>query len=276
MVKLLRSNLSRLIKFKPFYAALAIQAGVMLFITLNSYLQSLKYGSELWADMVFSFTVCSILSAALLAVICSLFIGADYHNGTIRNKLISGLPRYKIYFANLITVMVIAECMNVAAMLVFYPLTLPLFGGFIEKTNMLLTTFFLGNLTLLVYASLYTAVAMTTKNTVAALIVTVASLFIMTMAAQYFLSEINAPLTYTQIVVNEFGEQVQETIPNPYRKSESVLAFFEVLLNIFPSGQVAVLGSDKIVAWQAAVSSLCLIGFSGGIGLAVFSKENLK
>ena len=276
MVKLLRSNLSRLIKFKPFYAALAIQAGVMLFITLNSYLQSLKYGSELWADMVFSFTVCSILSAALLAVICSLFIGADYHNGTIRNKLISGLPRYKIYFANLITVMVIAECMNVAAMLVFYPLTLPLFGGFIEKTNMLLTTFFLGNLTLLVYASLYTAVAMTTKNTVAALIVTVASLFIMTMAAQYFLSEINAPLTYTQIVVNEFGEQVQETITNPYRKSESVLAFFEVLLNIFPSGQVAVLGSDKIVAWQAAVSSLCLIGFSGGIGLAVFSKENLK
>ena len=276
MVKLLRSNLSRLIKFKPFYAALAIQAGVMLFITLNSYLQSLKYGSELWADMVFSFTVCSILSAALLAVICSLFIGADYHNGTIRTKLISGLPRYKIYFANLITVMVIAECMNVAAMLVFYPLTLPLFGGFIEKTNMLLTTFFLGNLTLLVYASLYTAVAMTTKNTVAALIVTVASLFIMTMAAQYFLSEINAPLTYTQIVVNEFGEQVQETIPNPYRKSESVLAFFEVLLNIFPSGQVAVLGSDKIVAWQAAVSSLCLIGFSGGIGLAVFSKENLK
>ena len=276
MVKLLRSNLSRLIKFKPFYAALAIQAGVMLFITLNSYLQSLKYGSELWADMVFSFTVCSILSAALLAVICSLFIGADYHNGTIRNKLISGLPRYKIYFANLITVMVIAECMNVAAMLVFYPLTLPLFGGFIEKTNMLLTTFFLGNLTLLVYASLYTAVAMTTKNTVAALIVTVASLFIMTMAAQYFLSEINAPLTYTQIVVNEFGEQVQETIPNPYRKSESVLAFFEVLLNMFPSGQVAVLGSDKIVAWQAAVSSLCLIGFSGGIGLAVFSKENLK
>lgn len=276
MVKLLRSNLSRLIKFKPFYAALAIQAGVMLFITLNSYPQSLKYGSELWADMVFSFTVCSILSAALLAVICSLFIGADYHNGTIRNKLISGLPRYKIYFANLITVMVIAECMNVAAMLVFYPLTLPLFGGFIEKTNMLLTTFFLGNLTLLVYASLYTAVAMTTKNTVAALIVTVASLFIMTMAAQYFLSEINAPLTYTQIVVNEFGEQVQETIPNPYRKSESVLAFFEVLLNIFPSGQVAVLGSDKIVAWQAAVSSLCLIGFSGGIGLAVFSKENLK
>ncbi len=276
MVKLLRSNLSRLIKFKPLYAALAIQAGVMLFITLNSYLQSLKYGSKLWADMVFSFTVCSILSAALLAVICSLFIGADYHNGTIRNKLISGLPRYKIYFANLITVMVIAECMNVAAMLVFYPLTLPLFGGFIEKTNMLLTTFFLGNLTLLVYASLYTAVAMTTKNTVAALIVTVASLFIMTMAAQYFLSEINAPLTYTQIVVNEFGEQVQETIPNPYRKSESVLAFFEVLLNIFPSGQVAVLGSDKIVAWQAAVSSLCLIGFSGGIGLAVFSKENLK
>ena len=110
----------------------------MLFITLNSYLQSLKYGSKLWADMVFSFTVCSILSAALLAVICSLFIGADYHNGTIRNKLISGLPRYKIYFANLITVMVIAECMNVAAMLVFYPLTLPLFGGFIEKTNMLL------------------------------------------------------------------------------------------------------------------------------------------
>ncbi len=276
MVKLLRSNLSRLIKFKPFYAALALQAGTILFVTLNSYLASLKSGSQLWADMLFQFTVCSLLSAALLAVVCSLFIGADYQNGTIRNKLISGLPRYKIYFANLITVMVIAECMNVAAMLVFYPLTLPLFGGFIEKTNMLLTTFFLGNLTLLVYASLYTAVAMTTKNTVAALIVTVASLFIMNLVGQYLIAEITQPLTYTQIVVNEFGEQVTETIPNPYRKSDAVLAFFQVLLNIFPSGQLVVLGSDKIVAWQAAVSSLCLIGFSGGIGLAVFSKENLK
>lgn len=276
MIKLLRSNLLRLIKLKRFYAALAIQAGVILFMTLNSYIASVNSGSEIWADMVFPYTVCSTLSAVLLAILCSMFIGEDYQNGTIRNKLVMGLPRYKIYLANLITVMVIAECMNLAAMLVFYPVTLPLFGGFIGETKMLICTFFIGNLILLVYASLYTAVAMTTKNTVVALVVTVCSLFIMTVLGQYLISEITAPLTYTQIIVNESGEQITQIVPNPYRKSDGVLAFFEVLLNIFPSGQLVVLGSDKIVAWQAAVSSVCLLGCSTGIGLAVFSKENLK
>lgn len=277
MIKLLRSNLLRLVKSKKFYIVLAIQAALVLIMTLNYYLPTLQGGSRGWPDLVFKYTACSTETAILLAVLCSLFIGSDYSNGTIRNKLIIGLPRPKVYLANLITVMTGALCLNIAAMLVFYPVTVPLLGGeFISEAKTLLRIFFVGNLILLVYASLFTFVAMTTKSTVASLILTVAGIFVMLTVGQYLIAQIDEPLTYTEAIMNDFGEIVTQVVPNPYRKSESLLAFFEVLLNLFPSGQLRVLGSDKCVVWQQVVSSVCVLCASTGAGLAIFSKENLK
>lgn len=275
MIKLLRANLLRLVKSKTFIACLAIQAGLTLMITLNVYLVNLAEKRPV-ADMVFDITACSPYGAALLAVMSSIFMGYDYHNGTIRNKLIIGYSRYEIYFANLITCAISALCLNLSAMAVFYPVSLPLLYGFAGEPLHLFKIFSLGWLIMLVYASLYTAVAMTTKNTVAPLIITIASLFVFMMLAQYMISQINAPLEWTDYIYNEAGEFVPVVVPNPHRLSEGVLKFFGVCLNIFPSGQMTILSSEKLVGWQSALSSVCIIVLSSAAGIALFRKENIN
>lgn len=276
MIELLRSNFLRLIKSASFYVALAVEALYILLNTINFYLPALKTGASVSADPLFPSTVCNPFAAALLAVVCSLFIGADYQNGTIRNKLVIGHPRSHVYLANLITVMVTALCMNLAAMAVFYPVTLPLLGGLAGTPKALLKIFIFGNLIMLVYASLYTMVAMNTKSTVASLVITVTALIAMSFVSQYFISQLNAPLTYTEVTMNDLGEMISTTVPNPYRKSEAVLDCFRVLLNLFPSGQLTILGGEYFVSWQTLISCLCLGGASAGAGIAIFSKLNLK
>lgn len=276
MIKLLRSNLLRLVKSKSFYVALAIQALLVLAETINYHLVNLNPDVSVSADIVFIFIACNPFSAVLLAVVCSLFTGSDYHNGTIRNKLIIGYPRYYIYIANLITSMLIAVCINFSAFIVFLPVSLPLLGGMVGEPVQLLTMFLLSNLIALVYASIYNTVAMTSKSTVASLIITIGSLLFFMIIAQYFISEINAPLTYTEIIMNEAGETVTKEVPNTFRKSEGVLRCFTVLLNIFPSGQMSILNSELCEVWQIVVSSVCLLGVSTGAGIAVFNRENLK
>ncbi len=275
MIRLFRSNLMRLKKSKLFYFMLICQAAIMLTLTLRYYFLK-KSGFSVCADTLFSSVAVSEITAVLLAVFCSLFIGADYNYGTIRNKLIAGFPRSKIYLANLFTMLFTALCMNVAVMAVFFPVTLPLLGGFTESARYLVKIFVTGSLITAVYSSIYTAVAMMSKNTVVSLIVTVASFAVMSFVAMYLVSEINQPLTYTQMIENEFGEMITQTIPNPHRKSESVLGFYKILLNIFPSGQLNVLNSKLLSVWQSAVSAVCLIGISTVAGLTVFSEENIK
>lgn len=44
----------------------------------------------------------------VLPVLCALFLGAEYHNNTIRNKVVAGFRRRQIYLANLVTVLAAA------------------------------------------------------------------------------------------------------------------------------------------------------------------------
>lgn len=276
MVRLLRSNILRLIKSKSFYIVLAIQAVTMVFLTINAKLATLSPGAMGSPDMIFKYTACSVETAVLLAAVCCLYIGADYSGGTIRNKLIIGHTRAEVYLANLVTVITVALSIDVVSMLIFYPVTMPLLGEFWLNPEELASIFFLGVLILLVYSSIFTALAMTVRNTPATLIISFALMFVMALLATYLVSEINAPATWVETSVDEFGEIITTTVPNPYRKSERVLAFFKVLVNLFPSGHLTVLGSDLMSKWQIAVSSFVLFGGFTAAGLVIFNRQNLK
>ena len=274
MINLLRSNLMRLVKSKTFYIVIAVQIFLIIVKTINGY-NIAQRNAPVFADYVFTM-ICSPYAAVMLGIVCSLFIGADYRDGTIRNKLVVGHSRMQTYVANLITTIVSALSICAAGLIVFFAVSFPLLGGFANKASALWAIIMIGLLAMLAYSALFTAVAMISKSTVATLLITIIGVFVVFLLSQYFVAEINTPEEYMNYIINDAGELVEELVKNPNKMSAGVLAFFKVLLNIFPSGQLSVVGTNISVVWLSIVSSVCFLLGSVGVGFAIFRKENLK
>ena len=102
MRKLFSANLSLVWISKPFWlGVVAMLCAEGLFGLLM-----LRYGSAPMDIIVFISLQCI---GILAAVFTSLFLGTDYGDGTIRNKIIAGHKSSSIYIASLFTVIVVIQ-----------------------------------------------------------------------------------------------------------------------------------------------------------------------
>lgn len=99
MSKLLCTNFMRLWKDKVFWGSIAIMVIGALYKTI-SLLSAVNSGGEATlSNVFFNYTTYVLI---LVSVFCSLYIGTEYSDGTMRNKIIMGYSRTNIYCANLI------------------------------------------------------------------------------------------------------------------------------------------------------------------------------
>lgn len=100
MTRLLHAGFYRLKRNKVFGGCLLVITLYNLFILLSQYHSMVEDGYEYTLDpLYFNFLA---LIGILISLLVSLFIGTDYHDGTIRNKLICGLSRTSVYLSNFI------------------------------------------------------------------------------------------------------------------------------------------------------------------------------
>lgn len=107
MTKILSAYLSRLWKDKFFWLAMLFMAGFGVFLTLNQYnnqqllqQRGLVETTDLALEQYCFFFQWVIGGVA--ALVSSLFLGLEYQDGTLRNKLIAGHSRTSVYLAGLI------------------------------------------------------------------------------------------------------------------------------------------------------------------------------
>ena len=103
MKKLLRADLSRLFKSKEFLicAALTLAVSVGNVLWILSIAENFSGDTRFYLD---NFVFVPVpYTAVIPAVFISLFLGTEYSDRTIRNKLIIGHTRTNIYLADLIT-----------------------------------------------------------------------------------------------------------------------------------------------------------------------------
>lgn len=95
---LLKANFSRLWRSASFWVAVAVMAGVSvveLCVMLNARRQGIPVPLEN------RYAIFALMSGVVLSAFCSLFIGAEYSDGAIRNKISVGHSRAAVYLANL-------------------------------------------------------------------------------------------------------------------------------------------------------------------------------
>ena len=92
MQNLLSANLFHLRRHKAFWAAALFMVVYALAEAVGLYRQ----GDSVVGDGLFAFLS---FFGVVLAAFCTLYLGTEYHDGTIRNKVAAGFRRGQIYGA---------------------------------------------------------------------------------------------------------------------------------------------------------------------------------
>ena len=153
VTKLLTANLLRLRQSKLFWGTLAFMAGH----TLWNIFDRSRLSSTTVDGILFDYCLVTGLVSALFS---GLFLGTEYSEGTLRNKLMVGHPRFSVYFASLLTNMIAATLQSLTYLAVILgPGSLLLGPPTLPWSRILLL--FLGTLaTAAAFCAVYTAVGM--------------------------------------------------------------------------------------------------------------------
>lgn len=96
MSKLLSANFIRLKKDKFFWSGLVFMLAAGIFFPVMRYMDMRQTQTINRIDN--GFFGCALFIGIVMAVFCSLFIGTEYSEGTIRNKIIIGQKRGTVLF----------------------------------------------------------------------------------------------------------------------------------------------------------------------------------
>lgn len=278
MRKLLSAGFARLKSSRIFWICMALMFGVAVFIILNQYYSYMENGITTRLDnLILGF---AIIIPVIAAVFCTLFLGTEYSDGTIRNKLIIGHGRAAIYLSSLIISIIASLMMCLAFLVGICALGIPLLGGLRTALPQFLAM--LGGSVLMVCAvcAILTAVCMLISNKTIIAIVSILGMILLLLLAIDVNAKLNEPEFYpstTYISIDGTPQQSEEPMPNPNFLTGTKRAVYEYVYDILPTGQALQYSSMSAAhLWQMPLYSFAIIIVSTWIGLFFFRRKDLK
>lgn len=231
----------------------------------------------------------SVVSAVMLlgSIFAAFFIGTDYSDGTIRNKLIVGNSRAAVWFSNLIVCCAAAELMSLSFLLPTAILG-PVTGrGYVRTAEDLLFRLLIENIALLAATALIVLITMLVKSRSSAIVIgTLLSLGLF-ICASILDARLSEPEFFQGMMyVDEDGNLQYDTETkeeNPtYIRDETTRKVLEVVYDVLPGGQAIQVASCESAKFDPAHGRLLLL-YSAGviaasilIGVPTFQRGDLK
>lgn len=238
MRKLLTANFARLWKNRVFITeiiATVMLSVWLLFVNYSSEIQASE--NRLYLEDVF-FTMYQLLGFILAAGI-SLFVGMEYSDGTIRNKLIVGYSRKQIYFSNLLTAAASCCLVILAHGIVTFSIGRLFFGGFQIAPGEIIISVANALLTSVVYGAIFVCVTMNISNKAASAVVSLVLALGLLYGTSYLASAVMAPeMTYGTVTFTQNGVTHSDLMPNPAYISGIKRLIYELLYDLLPTGQL--------------------------------------
>ena len=277
MRELLNANLSRLLKSKALWAAAAVlliwSAGSMLNGCRQAAMSEMT-SSPLFLDHYY-FELAPLLGL-FGAVFISLFLGTEYSDGTIRNKIVVGHSREGIFLANFIACLT-ASLVFFGAWLLGGLVGIPFLGGFHMPAAQLLCCLLLAVLFTTALCALFTALGSVFSNKATGAATAILVFLALLVLASVLYNRLSEPEMYSGMVMTAQGMEMSEPTPNPDYLSGSARTVCEVLLELLPTGQGILLANLEIAhPLRMALFSLLIIGCAVGAGIFVFRRKDLK
>ena len=274
MSKLLSANFMRVKKDKFFWIGIAFMFAAGVFFPVMRYTDMKQ--TETINHIDNGFFACTLFIGIMMAVFCSLFIGTEYSDGTMRNKIVIGHKRTSMYLANLITSAIVSIAMCILFFLPYLCIGIPLLG-FFEMDMKLVLLFTLASLMLAVaFSSIFTLVSMLSHNKTITAIFCILLAFLLLFAGAWMKGMLDEPKTIWSIIMSETGQEYKE-IPNPKYLEDKDRNAVQFFYDFIPGGQVIQFMSlEAVNIERLPIYSLIIVILTTGAGVVFFKKKDLK
>ncbi|MDE6132445.1 MAG: ABC transporter permease [Oscillospiraceae bacterium] len=280
MSKLLRANFARLLKNKPFYICIALMAFIGIYLPVSDYRKMTASGAFFSPDK--NFFVFNMCIGVMAAFFISMFVGTEYSNGTMRNKIVTGQSRIKIYFANLITVYTSLIIFCTAYIVPYLSAGIPLLGKFrlysIEQIFIMLICI---GFTDLAYAVIFLTAAMLVQNKASSAVGCIMAAYFLLFGGVYVNSCLLQEEFTDNVYIDENGETVQELHRlNPDYVDGTKRKVYEFINDVLPGNQSFSIimwdGGDMSKIYKMELYSSAFAVVSAAVGVLTFRRKDLK
>lgn len=275
MSRLLSANFMRLKYSKVFWICVAAMAGFAAVMQWFNY-RDIKDGAEviLEGDLLVFVPFVSIAAGAF----ASLFLGTEYSDGTIRNKVVIGHRRVDIYLSNLITTAAAAIIMCAAYLIVYSLIGAAVIGSFTAKPLAILTQILCVMVLSAAFAALFTLLAMNNQNKAVSAVLCVLLAFALLLAGSYLNARLEEPEYTGGYYMDESGQlQKEEPYKNPRYLEGSERKAYQFAYDFLPSGQQIQLGSGGSPhPWRLMGYSAVVTIVTTAAGILIFRRKNLR
>lgn len=217
------------------------------------------------------------LIGAFLALLISMFLGTEFSEGTIRNKLCIGHKRNEIFLSNFISC-AFASIVLTAVWLLSCTLLFGLIGPLEVEVSEFVGYIFVAMGFAVSFAALYTVIGSLSSNKAMTIIYTFAVFIILAMAASALDDRLCEPEINEIMTYNNYGAVVmQESAPNPLYLSGMIRTVCEVALELLPNGQALLLSNVAIECPVRAIAmSVVFTIVTLLVGGMLFKKKDIK
>ena len=236
MNKLLRANFFRLIKNKIFWGIIVITLGITSVLLFNTIINNQGETKESIDRLLVMYMY---FIGIAMAIFTSLFVGTEYSDGVLRNKIVIGHSRKHIYLADLITSIIVGLCIQLIYMLIVAVIGIPIFGTLQMTIEKFLFVIIDIVFIIITYASIFTCITLLcsdiTVSTVSCMIL-VLMMFIASMALSSTANTMKYRETYIQ---TENGEIEVHQKLNPDYPGDLKKNVAKTILYCLPTGQTS-------------------------------------
>lgn len=280
MRKLCSAQFARLWKSKVFWTleAICFLLGAVFYalVALNT-----KNIGQAWLlhNANSYFFIVLLYIGPVLAVFASLFLGAEYEHGTLRNKLTVGHSRRDIYLSGLAVTGAAGVIFFLTPAVTAVLIGVPLAGSAVlTALPPLAWRFPCVLLILAAYSALFTLLAMLDSNRARSAVISLLLALAMLLGGIAVYGRLAEPELTSRMVMQEDGSfQRQEGIPNSRYISGTARVLYKWADSILPSSSAL-----HIVNWSGTFEGrtpACSAGLTlllTGLGIALFKKKDIR
>ncbi len=275
MSKLLRANFARLKKSAIFWIGMVYALGIGYIAALSITNQHSHIDDVLFSNCMFMPIVASVF--------VGLFIGTEYSDGTIRNKLMVGHTRISVYVSNFIVCTAALLIMYITNLAVLVGIGFAFGGSMGTSTGPLFLFGLISMVTLIALSAFFLLISMLVHNKASGCVAAIIISLVFLMSAMVISSRLQEPEYYDEYDVTFMDEsgEIQKgygtKIKNPNYLTGTKREIYKFLYDFLPGCQMLQIArQDPEHPERLPLYSLSIIIVTTACGMFFFQRKNLK